>query len=475
MSASKISLVSDLKEFLRGYESDEPSGSRPLLLGFRSSRGFIVATVILGIYVDIFLYASTVVTIPFLVEDQLGVDKDSVLELTGWSMVTYSIASLIVSPVAGILADTSKGRRLPLLMGLAFLLAGIVCLWKASTTPVLLFGRALQGASAGFIWTIGLALIVDTVGQGEIGQVLAYADISLCFGLATAPPVVGSVLKAYGKDAVYALIMGLTVIDVFMRGFLVETRFARKWMPGLEAEPREKDLPNEEPSDNELSNVETLLSERERGQIPPVRVYIKTVFRSWRILGALLGTWASAHILITMDISAPIYLEETFRWDSSKVGLMLLAFYGPSLFCILSGRLADHHGGKWLAITGFLGSVPAFLGLTSVEAFESFRVPALMWILMVCAGVALAIANTPVMAEIIFSLLDKQDQNQWLRHYSGGYGLAYGSFMTLFSLGSLTASLATPVILERHGWAALMYSLAACCIFGTVSMALWAG
>ncbi|KAF4972891.1 hypothetical protein FZEAL_9495 [Fusarium zealandicum] len=471
MSTSGTAIMMGLKHFLLGYGPDEPLGNKPFLLGLRSSRWFIIATVILGIYVDIFLYASTVVTIPFLVEDQLGVGEDEVLQLTGWSMFAYSIASFSVSPLAGLLADTSKSRRAPLLSGLAFLLAGIICLWKASRTSVLLFGRVLQGASAGFVWTIGLALIIDTVGQDEIGGVLAYADIALCMGLASGPPVSGAVLKAYGKDAIYVLTLGLTLVDVLMRLFLVEAGTALRWKP----EPAPEAVAPEAVAPD-LSNKVTVLSEEgPEDRTSTIGAYIKVVFRSWRILGALMGTWVVSHILITMDVAVPIYLEETFESDCSKVGLMLLVFYCPSLLCIWSGQLADRYGGKWLAIAGLLGCIPSFLGLAVVEKFETLAVPSLMWILMLCAGVSLAVANTPIMAEIIYSLVNKQTKYQWLRQYSGGYGMAYGAFMTIFSLGSLTASLATPAILRKHGWAALMYSLIACCIFGTIPMALWAG
>ncbi|KAK7423625.1 hypothetical protein QQZ08_008979 [Neonectria magnoliae] len=467
------STTHSLKRFIVGYSRGDQPGSKPHLLKWRSSRWFIIITVVLGIYVDIFLYGSTVVVLPFVLEDQAGISHDEIGKWTGYSMLTYSLASLVSSPIAGFLADKARNRREPLLLGLLFLLAGCTCLWAASSITVLLVGRFLQGVSAGFVWSIGLALIADTVGIDEVGQVLAHADISLCFGLASAPPISGSVLKKYGKDAVYALVMGFILLDVVMRLVLIERRVAERFQlssvdQATETTGQQDSIERQPPSSQDAN---------EDGEDSSYLEYATVLFRSWRVLGALVGTWAVAHILISIDVVVPIYCEERYGWGSLRVGLLLFTFYGPSLLCILTGRLADRHGGKWLAISGFLGCVPSFLGLTTVDKFSKDDAPAIMWILMTCAGISLSFANTPVMAEIVYALMEKQDRYPSLRRNSGGYGLAYGMFMTVFSLGSVTASAGSPhfLQLEDHGWSAAMYSLAGSCLFAVVPVALWTG
>lgn len=287
MSALGQSASNSLKRFIVGYGKDDQPERKPRFLKWRSSKFVIIATVVLGIYVDIFLYGSTVVVLPFVLESQAGVDHDEIGKWTGYSMLTYSLASLISSPIAGFLADKAQNRRGPLLLGLLFLLAGCICLWAASGIAVLLFGRFLQGISAGFVWSIGLALIADTVGYDEVGEVLAHADISLCFGLASAPPMSGSVLKKYGKDAVYALVLSLIVLDVFMRLFLVERRVAEKFEPA-------SGVGRQNPSEGEVGSSEEL---EEKDEDSSYWEYASVLFKSWRILGALIGTWAVAHIL----------------------------------------------------------------------------------------------------------------------------------------------------------------------------------
>jgi predicted MFS family arabinose efflux permease len=39
-----------------------------------------------------------------------------------------------------------------------------------SNIPVFVVGRLLQGISAAMVWSVGLALVVDTVGRDQIAQ-----------------------------------------------------------------------------------------------------------------------------------------------------------------------------------------------------------------------------------------------------------------------------------------------------------------
>lgn len=42
----------------------------------------------------------------------------------------------------------------------------------ARNYPLLFVGRLLQGGSSGVVWTVGLALLVDTVGSGQVGNAM---------------------------------------------------------------------------------------------------------------------------------------------------------------------------------------------------------------------------------------------------------------------------------------------------------------
>ena len=45
--------------------------------------------------------------------------------------------------------------------------------------PVLIVARILQGISAAVVWTIGLALVLDTVGPDNLGKTIGSVSIEL--------------------------------------------------------------------------------------------------------------------------------------------------------------------------------------------------------------------------------------------------------------------------------------------------------
>ncbi|KAL8918642.1 MAG: hypothetical protein Q9208_007203 [Pyrenodesmia sp. 3 TL-2023] len=98
-----------------------------------------------------------------------------------------------------------------------------------SHIAVLVAGRVLQGASAAIVWTVGLALLVDTVGQKEVGQVMGYVSISMSVAILVAPLLGGVVYHRAGYYGVYYMAFALIVLDIILRMTMIEKKFARKW------------------------------------------------------------------------------------------------------------------------------------------------------------------------------------------------------------------------------------------------------
>lgn len=86
---------------------------------------------------------------------------------------------------------------------------------------IFIVGRTLQGISAAVVWTVGLALVSDTVGSENIGQqmgkrckpqILQFADaltgyvsIAMSLGILVAPLLGGVVFARAGYNAVFAI------------------------------------------------------------------------------------------------------------------------------------------------------------------------------------------------------------------------------------------------------------------------------
>ncbi|KAL8721323.1 MAG: hypothetical protein Q9225_001983 [Loekoesia sp. 1 TL-2023] len=99
---------------------------------------------------------------------------------------------------------------------------------------LLVAGRILQGISAAIVWTVGLALLVDTVGQQEVGQVMGFVSISMSVAILVAPLLGGVVYDRAGYYGVYYMAFALIILDIILRMIMIEQKVARKWDKEIE-------------------------------------------------------------------------------------------------------------------------------------------------------------------------------------------------------------------------------------------------
>jgi MFS family permease len=78
----------------------------------------------------------------------------------------------------GIIADRTNARQLPFLCGLAALLAATLMLAFGRNIAMLVIARLLQGTSAAVVWTVGLAMVLDTVGPENLGKVIGTVSLN---------------------------------------------------------------------------------------------------------------------------------------------------------------------------------------------------------------------------------------------------------------------------------------------------------
>lgn len=155
-----------------------PSQSPPWGFQWRSSTLFITATVGIGLFTDLFLYGLVVPILPFILRDRIDLPLSEAQTHVSGLLAAYAGASVLFSIPAGVLADRTSTRQLPFLVGLAALLAATLMLFLGQTLPVLIIARVLQGTSAAVVWTIGLALVLDTVGPENLGKTIGSVRIA---------------------------------------------------------------------------------------------------------------------------------------------------------------------------------------------------------------------------------------------------------------------------------------------------------
>lgn len=144
----------------------------PWALHWRSNTFFITATVAIGLFTDLFLYGLVVPILPFMLRSRLGVPEDQIQSYVSGLLAAYAGSSVLFAFPAGWVADKTNSRQAPFLSGLAALLVATIMLAFGRNMPVIIVARVLQGISGAVVWTIGLAMVMDTVGPGNMGKVI---------------------------------------------------------------------------------------------------------------------------------------------------------------------------------------------------------------------------------------------------------------------------------------------------------------
>lgn len=151
---------------------------KPIGFRWRSHTLYIVATVGIGLFTDLFLYGLVVPILPYLLQDRIGTPQDQIQNNVSGLLVAYAGSSVVFSPLAGVIADKTSSRQAPYLGGLTALIAATIMFFLGQSLPVLIIARILQGASSAFVWTVGLALCIDTVGPENLGKTIGSVSLT---------------------------------------------------------------------------------------------------------------------------------------------------------------------------------------------------------------------------------------------------------------------------------------------------------
>ncbi|KPV72222.1 uncharacterized protein RHOBADRAFT_3987, partial [Rhodotorula graminis WP1] len=156
----------------------------PFCLRQRSSTWFIAFAVGWGVLVDLSSYSLVVPVVPFRLE---ALGYDDIGGKTGWLVAAYAAGLIVSSPVAGWVGAKYKNRQVPLTLGLLFMAGAVILFMESKSFALMVVARILQGFSGTVLWTIGLALVTDSVPEERLGSVLGYVMVGFSCGQAIGP------------------------------------------------------------------------------------------------------------------------------------------------------------------------------------------------------------------------------------------------------------------------------------------------
>ncbi|KAF2121490.1 major facilitator superfamily domain-containing protein [Lophiotrema nucula] len=457
----------------------------PWGLRWRSNTFFIVSTVGIGAFTDFFLYGLIVPVLPFMLEDRVNIPDHEIQSTISWLLAIYAAASMIMSPIAGFLADRMSGsRQLPFLLGLALLLVSTILLAVGRSVPVIALARFLQGASGGAVWTIGLALLLETVGQENlgkaIGSVFSFTSVAGLFA-----PVIGGLLYAKsGYKGVFGVGIALIGVDFLMRLLMIEKKVAARYktsstpppeIDGATAEPDETS-PFLSSSGEDLSAYRLPEPKQRITRALPILLLLKDP----GMITALVIGLMQAILLGAFDATVPLVASSRYGFDSLKAGLLFLPLAASDfLLGPLFGWCVDRWGTKPITVVGFLYLVPTLVLLRiPTEAATHLRLPhqvALYASLLLLNGIGLAIINSPSIVESGHLVEKYWKANEDLFEDQAPYAQLYGINSMLWSLGLTVGPLLAGKLREEIGYGNMNAVLAGLCAFTAVLGFLFVG
>jgi MFS family permease len=456
-------------------------------LKWRSHPFFIVFTVGMGAFVDLFLYGLIVPVLPFLLKDRIGLPDSEIQSTISNLLAVYAAASCAASPIAGFLADRfTSSRQLPFLLGLVFLFLSTILLALGRSVAVLAIARLLQGASGGVVWTIGIAIIIETVGQENLGKtmgtVFSFVSVAGLFS-----PIIGGLLYAKsGYVGVFGVGVGLVGIDFILRVLMVEKKVAARY---ISTQPQvsntHTDGTNEDTEQTPLMSNKASIPSRYRLSKPTNRftrnLPILMIFRHTGLLTAIWIGFMQAILLGSFDATIPLVASEQFGFDSLKAGLLFLPLAGADfLLGPVFGWCVDRYGTKPASVLGFTFLVPTLVLLRLPTEPNITGKPttghliALYASLLAINGISLAAINSPSFVEAA-NVVEKYYKANEDVFDQAPYAQLYGINSMIWSGGLTVGPLLAGTLREKIGYGNMCAVLAGMCGLTAVLAAFFIG
>lgn len=354
----------------------------------------------------------------------------------------------------------------------------------AQNVPVLAIARFLQGASGGVVWTIGLAIIIETVGQENLGTAMGTVFSFVSVAGLFSPICGGALYTATGYKGVFGVGMGLVCVDFILRALMVEKKVAEKYGDSHSSRA-DVSQAEEDGEQTPLLPKTSTAQERYRLRKPGNRITrflpILLVLRDSGLLMAIWIGFMQAFLLGSFDATVPLVASDQFGFDSLKAGLLFLPLGGADfLLGPVFGWCVDRYGTKVLSVLGFAELVPSLVLLRlSTDSFfaeklDSGRQIALYAGLLAANGIGLSIINSPSIVEA-GSIVEKYWQANEDIFEQAPYAQLYAINSMVFSGGLAVGPMLAGYLRERIGYGNMNAVLAGICGLTSICAAFLMG
>jgi MFS transporter, DHA2 family, multidrug resistance protein len=373
-----------------------------------------------------------------------------------WIITGYIISNVIAIPLAPYLLQILGRRQYYALSIIGFTAASFLC-GTATTLPMLVFYRIIQGAFGGGLIAVSQIVLRDTFPREKIGASSALFAIALTVGPALGPTLGGILTDAFSWQWVFLINLVPGAIAALIVLTMVRNPVAPKRLP--------LDVIGIALLAVGLGSLQFVLDEGERrdwfadGSIAFFAVACVaglTAFALWELFGTSrpiidlrvfryrnVAVGAATAIVLGAVLFGPVvmlpqYTQSVLGFTSTMSGMLMLVRALPvMLLTPFVARLAGQLDARLLIGTGCVVSAISFalLGahMTTVSSFES-----LAWIVAL-GGIGQALVFVPLLVAVISSVRVAADSPK------------ASSFISLaFQLGGSIASTMLVTIFDRR-------------------------
>ncbi|KAL3467810.1 major facilitator superfamily domain-containing protein [Aspergillus heterothallicus] len=461
-------------------QEDIEAKPAPWKVEFRSSKVFVTWVVAIAVFTDVFIYGMIIPILPEVLKTRVFVPADELQKWMSILLAAFGSALFVGSPVFGYYADRSSSRQAPFLIGLLALGGSTVMFWFAHSTTALVVARTLQGLSAAVVWTVGMALIVDTVGKDQVGTAMGIVSMAMTVGTVSGPFIGGLVLSKAGYHAVFSMAIALIILDIVLRLIMIERKNALKWVQDqpicdgeterllnqavqkVVAKSGEPDANASEANSKQADDGLTVPSSgKKKNSVPG----IVRLMCSGALLVVLAATVLQAVAYASFDTVLPLYVMSTFQMGPMGIGLCFIPLFTPSFLSTMIGSAVDYYGSRKITLLGFVLDIPSFLLLQLVTE-NTTHDKIILYVLLFFAGLAAALKTVALMVEVSHVVEEKEKECPGIFGEQGGTAQAYGLFNVAWSGGQVLGPLAAGWLVDWKGWATMVS------VFGIVSGAM---
>ncbi|WP_224957842.1 DHA2 family efflux MFS transporter permease subunit [Geomonas subterranea] len=353
-----------------------------------AGKWMLTLTVMLGTMLNAIDTSIVNVAVPYM-RGNLGASVEEI----SWVVTGYILSNVIVMPLIAMISTRFGRRRYYLFSVAAFTATSLLCA-LATTLPMLVAARVLQGIAGGSLAPLSQSIIRERFAPHEQGTAMGIFGLGVVIGPALGPTLGGWLVDRFSWPWIFYVNLPLGLLNVAM-----VLRYLHD-PPYLKRERVSLDLPGVALLVLGLGSLQLMLEEGERNDWFSFRFITGLLFIAftalalfaWRELTTpspavdltLLGdAQFTSGVLISgmlgMGLFAstfllPIFLQQLMGYPAFDAGVVMVPrSLAMGLTMPLAGRLYNRVGPRFLVSGGLLLSAASFLLMTRLSLDVGYR------------------------------------------------------------------------------------------------------